>query len=94
MRSVDGQSLNSTQLGTVLTLLEKMVRFSVPHPARPPGRLSRLRVKLLSDPCDNRPSIVRKINLLAGLHQLDIGFCEGPTVRLLQVLKCLLIVSL
>jgi hypothetical protein len=25
-------------------------------------------------------------------HQLDIGFREGPTVRLLQVLKCLLIV--
>lgn len=62
---------------------------------RPPGRLRHLRVKRLIGrrPRSRPPSIVRVIDLLSGLDQLDESLRDGPTIDLLESFKSFLIIS-
>lgn len=70
-----------------------MVWLSVAHPSRPPWRLGRIWLKLLGPTSNYFSPVVRIVDLLAGLHELDVGFGYNSAIRLLEVLEDLLIVT-
>jgi hypothetical protein len=55
-----------------LTSLEKMIRLSMENTNRPPAWLSVFGIHARRYTGDNFPSIVRKMNLLSGLHELNV----------------------
>lgn len=74
------------------TWLEKMVRLAMSDSRWPPCRLRQFGVKLLRGPRDDLAAIVREVDLLARLNELDICFGKYPTIDLLQALECFFIV--
>lgn len=62
------------------------------HSRRPPWRLGLAGVQLLSSASHDLPPVVRINQLLAWLHEFDVGFCQDSAVRLLEILKYPLIV--
>jgi hypothetical protein len=76
------------------TLLQEVIGLSVQHLGRPPTRLSLLGVSGLQYARTDFASVVWIMNLLPGLHKLNVRLGDGPTIQLLEVLKSFQIVSL
>ena len=72
--------------------LKQMVRLPMGDARWPPSRLGKLGVKLLRGARDDLASVIRIIDLLAGLNKLDIRLGKDTAVDLLQALECLLVV--
>ena len=70
-----------------------MVWLPMTDPGRPPRRLGDLWIKLLDSSIHGFPPIIRVVDLLARLYQLNVGLCNDTAVGLLEILKNLLIVQ-
>ena len=68
-----------------------MIRLAVADSGRPPGWFSLVRIKLDGSPSDWFPSIVRMVDLLSWLQQLDIRLGKNAAVGLLKIFKSLLV---
>jgi hypothetical protein len=66
-----------------VTSFGQMVWLSVTHSSRPPWRLGRIRLKLLGPASNYFSPVVWVVDLLARLHELDVGLGYDSTVRLL-----------
>lgn len=75
-----------------LTRLGQVIRLLVGDTRRPPPWLCQLRVNTLRCSSNILPSIIRVVDLLARLNQLDPCLGNHSTVELLEVVERLLVV--